>query len=235
MVLFPDRMCQCRLHAVLWSHIGLLMRFLAAEPRSTAGLLFPYQCPSGKTLLALYSMVWDWRDSRAGPMIFIGLSCSIPVIVFYYFSLSLLPVCRVVLWGWGLQTDRVYITLSQPCTAWPFLIIIIIIICAHKFWYQENVWYILMHKLQYQENVWYILTNSGTKRRCGLLSQILVPSERVAYSQKLWYQGRVGVSTCRVQVKIINKCIDISRTTASVSVDREAAVRQSLTSLFRNV
>ena len=32
-------------------------------------------------------------------------------------SLSLLSVYRLVLWGLGLRTDRVYITLSQPCTA----------------------------------------------------------------------------------------------------------------------
>ena len=42
---------------------------------------------------------------------------SIPTIVFYYFSISLLYVYRLVLWGWGLRTDRVYITLSQPSTA----------------------------------------------------------------------------------------------------------------------
>ena len=48
---------------------------------------------------------------------FIGLSCSIPTIVFYYFFLSLLPVYWLVLWGWGLRTNRVYIPLSQPCTA----------------------------------------------------------------------------------------------------------------------
>ena len=48
---------------------------------------------------------------------FIGPSCSILTIVLYSFSLSLLSVYRLVLWGWGLRTDRVYITLSQPCTA----------------------------------------------------------------------------------------------------------------------
>ena len=48
---------------------------------------------------------------------FIGLSYSIPTIIFYSFSISLLSVYRLVLWGWGLRTDRVYITLSQPCTA----------------------------------------------------------------------------------------------------------------------
>ena len=50
---------------------------------------------------------------RKGPMLFfIGLSCSIPTIVFNYFSLSLLSVYRLVLWGWSLRSDRVYTTLS---------------------------------------------------------------------------------------------------------------------------
>ena len=62
MVLYLDRMCQCG------SHIGTLVHRLAAEHRSTAGLLFPSQCPSGTILLTPYSMVWDWRVSRAGPM-----------------------------------------------------------------------------------------------------------------------------------------------------------------------
>ena len=43
---------------------------LAAELDSTAGLLFPSQCPSGTILQTPYSMVWDWRVSRAGPMLF---------------------------------------------------------------------------------------------------------------------------------------------------------------------
>ena len=47
MVLCLDHMCQCVLHAVLWSHIGTLMHDLAAEPRSTAGLLFSSQDLSG--------------------------------------------------------------------------------------------------------------------------------------------------------------------------------------------
>ena len=34
-------MCQCGLHAMPWLHISILMRHLAAEPRSTAVLLFP--------------------------------------------------------------------------------------------------------------------------------------------------------------------------------------------------
>ena len=59
MVLYLDRMCQCGLDAVLWSHIGTLMHLLAAEPCSTAELLFPSRCPCGMILLTPYSMVWD--------------------------------------------------------------------------------------------------------------------------------------------------------------------------------
>ena len=51
MVLYLDCVCQCGLHAVLWSHIGTLMHRLAAEPCSTAGLLFYSLCPSGTMLL----------------------------------------------------------------------------------------------------------------------------------------------------------------------------------------
>ena len=118
MVLSLDRMCQRELHDVLWLHIGTLMHSLAAEPCSTAGLLFPFRCPSGTILLALFSMVWDSRVSRAGPMLLYWPKLLYPYyIVFYSLSRSLLSVYRLVLWGWCLRTDRVYITLPQPCTA----------------------------------------------------------------------------------------------------------------------
>ena len=58
-------------------------------------------------------------------------ACSIPIIVFYYFFLSLLSVCRLVLWGWGLRTYRVYYGVYHSLIAWHcrlFLIIIIIIV-----------------------------------------------------------------------------------------------------------
>ena len=51
MVLYLESMCQCGLHSVLWSHIGTLMHRLAAEHRSTAGLLYPSRCPSRTILL----------------------------------------------------------------------------------------------------------------------------------------------------------------------------------------
>ena len=57
------------------------------------------------------------RVREQGQCSFIGLSCSIPTIVIYSLSLYLLSVYRLVLWGWGLRIDRVYITFSQPCTA----------------------------------------------------------------------------------------------------------------------
>ena len=70
-------MRQSGLHAVLLSHIGILMSLPAAEPRSTAGLLFPSQYLSGTLWLTPYSMVWDWRVSRPGPMPFCWPSCSV--------------------------------------------------------------------------------------------------------------------------------------------------------------
>ena len=61
---------KCGLYAVLWSHIGTLMHHFAAEPCSISGLLSPSRCPSGTILLTPYSMVWDWRVSRAWPMLY---------------------------------------------------------------------------------------------------------------------------------------------------------------------
>ena len=84
MVIYLYRMCQCGLHAVLLSHIGTLMHRLAAEPSSTAGLLFPSRCPSGTMLLTPYSMVWDWQVSRAEPMLFY---C--PELLYPYYNLLL--------------------------------------------------------------------------------------------------------------------------------------------------
>ena len=52
-------MCQSGLHAMLLSHIGILLRLPTAEPRSTAGLLFPSQSLSGTIWLTPYLMVWD--------------------------------------------------------------------------------------------------------------------------------------------------------------------------------
>ena len=47
---------QCRLYMVLWSHIGILMRLLAAQPLSTAGPSFPSQYACGPLWNFLFSI-----------------------------------------------------------------------------------------------------------------------------------------------------------------------------------
>ena len=90
-VLYLDRKYQCVFHAVLWLHMGILMRHLSAEPLSTALFLFLSQCPSGPILLTPYSIVWDWRVSGAGPMLFYCPRIIYPYIYIYYKLLLLNP------------------------------------------------------------------------------------------------------------------------------------------------
>ena len=59
-------------------------RFTYALPRCRT--LFPSQCASGTILLPLCSMVWDWRVSRAGPMLFYW-----PKLLYPYYSLLFFP------------------------------------------------------------------------------------------------------------------------------------------------
>ena len=82
MVVFVCRLCRCGLHAALWSHIGTLMRLLAAEPRSIGGLLFPFQHLCGTILVTSYSMVWTGRFQERSQCLFIGLEsrCSLPFV-----------------------------------------------------------------------------------------------------------------------------------------------------------
>ena len=81
----------------LVEHRCILMSRLASENCSTAGLLFCSQGPSGTILLTPYWMGWDFNITlRGGQCFFIGLSCSVPTIVFYYFSISLFSVYKVV-------------------------------------------------------------------------------------------------------------------------------------------
>ena len=62
-----------------------------------------------------YSMVWDLRVSRVGPLPLCWPSCSLHFYVLL-FSLFLLLFYGLVLWLWGLRTDRVLVALPQPCT-----------------------------------------------------------------------------------------------------------------------
>ena len=116
MVLYLCRLYWCGLNASLWLHIGTLLRLLAAEPRSTKWLLFSFST-SGE--LSWWPRIW-WCGTgglqEQGQCLFIGLdarslfvSCRFP---FLFFQSS----CWLVLCAWGLPTDGLLITLSQPCT-----------------------------------------------------------------------------------------------------------------------
>ena len=81
-----------RLKAVLWSHIGILMRLLAAEPRSTAGLLIPSQCLRETILLTLYSTVCDWWGLRAGKMLFYWPKLLAPLFVLCFIFIFIFSI-----------------------------------------------------------------------------------------------------------------------------------------------
>ena len=87
----PSQYVPVGVHAVLWSHSGTLMRFLAAEPHSSAGHLFLNQYLCGTILVTSYSMVWHWRVSRAGSIIFYWPSCSVILS-------SVFPFSPIILW-----------------------------------------------------------------------------------------------------------------------------------------
>ena len=87
---------------------------------SSAGLLlFFCQYLCGTILVTPYSMVWDWQVQEQGQCLFYWPCCSLTFCLLQFF-LSCFSFYGLVLWGWGLRTDRVLITLSQPCTAYLF-------------------------------------------------------------------------------------------------------------------
>ena len=114
-MLYLDLLCQWGLHIVV------LMLRLAAEPRSTAGLLFHSYCPSGTILLTPHSMVWDWRVSRAGPMFF----CCPRLLYPYYNLLLFFPFssfCLLVVIGlrsldWFLSLSLLSVYIGWYCAA----------------------------------------------------------------------------------------------------------------------
>ena len=117
MVLSLDRMCQRGLHAALWLHIGTLRTSSLQNLEVQQDFYSLFGVPLERSCKLRFRWCGTGGFQEQGQCFFIGLSYSIPTIVFYSLSLSLLSVYRLVLWGWGLRTDRVYITLSQPCTA----------------------------------------------------------------------------------------------------------------------
>ena len=95
MVLYLCPMSKFGLHAVLWSHIGIPKLLLPAEPRSSAEPLLPSKCPCGRILLTLHSMVWDWRISRAVPMLIYW-----PKRLYPFLSFTIFPFLFLLSNGW---------------------------------------------------------------------------------------------------------------------------------------
>ena len=83
-----------RLHSALGLTIGTLMRPLAAEPRNTAGLIFPWQYLCGTILVTTYSVGGGaWRISRAGPCAFVLVKLLAP-----FLSYAVIPFSSFILW-----------------------------------------------------------------------------------------------------------------------------------------
>ena len=80
-----------------------------------------------RTFILLFVSLWNdlvdpvldgvgLRVSRAGKIPFCWPSCSL-LFCLQLFSLSLLFLYRLVVWGWSLRTDTASIFLSRPCIA----------------------------------------------------------------------------------------------------------------------
>ena len=100
MVLYLCRMCQCGLHAVIWSHIHILMRLLTAEDRSTAGPLFPSQCPPQRFCRPFIRWCGTGGFQEQVQFFSIDLSCSIIFCLLLPFLFSSLCL-EIGILGWG--------------------------------------------------------------------------------------------------------------------------------------
>ena len=112
-VIFLCRMCRWGLH--------IAHRYTYAPPRCRTLQYHITFIPLSVSLWndlgdPMYSMVWGWQVSRAGPMPFYCHRCPLPFYLLM-FSVSLPSLYGLVLSGWGLRTDMVFIALSQPCIA----------------------------------------------------------------------------------------------------------------------
>ena len=94
-------MCRCVLLVVLWLLIGTRSRLLVVGLLSIAEALCPSLCLFGTILVTLCLMMWDWRVSRAEPMLYcwhdlLFLFC---LLLFYHFLPSMGWFCDVGLFG----------------------------------------------------------------------------------------------------------------------------------------
>ena len=124
-VLYLCRTCRCGLHSALWC----TSVYLGAS--SLQYLRVPQYFYSYISISVERSW-WPrirWRGTRVfqeqGKLLFIGLAAR-SLFVYCCFSLSHLSFYVLVLWSWGLQTDRVLIALSQPALPTFFMVIVIV-------------------------------------------------------------------------------------------------------------
>ena len=121
----PCRIYRWELHAALWLHISTLMLLLAAAVAVPQDFYFLVSICVERSWWLRIRWCWTGLFQEKGQCLFIG-KAALSLFVSSCFP-SLLSFYGLVLWGWGLRTDRVLIALSQPSVANLFLIIIIII------------------------------------------------------------------------------------------------------------
>ena len=108
---------QCGLHVVLWSHIGILMHLIAAEPRSTSRTFIPISVSLWNDLADQVCDVVRLAGIKSkANVFFMCIGCSQHICLFLL-SHSILSFYEFLLWGWGLRVDKVLIALSRPCIA----------------------------------------------------------------------------------------------------------------------
>ena len=108
------------------------MRLLAAEPRSTAGLLVHSQSLSGTIFLIMYLILWDRRVLRTEPMLFQLSKLHVPFsfsTVVHFSSFFL----KVYIVGLGSSDLALPALNCRPCLAIKIIITILIIIVIHHF------------------------------------------------------------------------------------------------------
>ena len=115
MVLYLCRMCQCGLHSVLWSLIDIF--FLCFSSLHNLAVSKKFYCllsKCGTIFKTLCSQVWDCMvvgfKSKARASLY---WCKLPFCLLL-FSLSLISLYWLILWGCDLRTDR-------KCTLIPVL------------------------------------------------------------------------------------------------------------------
>ena len=100
---FLSLLCQCRLHMVPRSLIGILMHLLAAESHSTSELLYLARYLNQTILVTECSTMWDQWVLHAGSMLLSWPELLSPFFIFHYFLFLLLPS---VIWLWGLGSSN---------------------------------------------------------------------------------------------------------------------------------